>query len=146
MRFCLSYIPGRLGVLFVVPDSYVDPEYRDYGVTFLNYLVLLWASSWFVCLPGIGLSLLNDSSLPLFRVYFCSIPFHYIINPTYESFPFHLAITGMSMHCFFEMEQCVKHLPVGHLYIFVPSVILQLFAIPSWQIVEALHAMPWFEC
>lgn len=35
---------GLPGVLFVLPDSYVDPEYKDYGGThsFNNCLLFVW--------------------------------------------------------------------------------------------------------
>ena len=35
MPFCLCYSTGLLGVLFVLLDSYVDPEYKDNGGRFL---------------------------------------------------------------------------------------------------------------
>jgi hypothetical protein len=35
---CATGLPG---VLFVLPDSYVDPEFKDYGGSFL-LLLLIW--------------------------------------------------------------------------------------------------------
>jgi len=35
MPFYLCCATGLPGVLFVLPDSYVDPEYKDYGGSFL---------------------------------------------------------------------------------------------------------------
>jgi len=32
LTMCATGLPG---VLFVLPDSYVDPEYKDYGGSFL---------------------------------------------------------------------------------------------------------------
>jgi hypothetical protein len=36
---CVTGLPG---VLFVLPDSYVDPEYKDYGGTFLLPDMVFW--------------------------------------------------------------------------------------------------------
>jgi len=33
--FVMMCAAGLPGVLFVLPDSYVDPEYKDYGGSFL---------------------------------------------------------------------------------------------------------------
>jgi hypothetical protein len=72
--------------------------------------------------------------------YRCS-EFIFVIYPFITSSILHMnvyyGITGMStllsMRCFIEMEHCVEYLLLGHRYIFVPSVILQLFASPSRQ-------------
>jgi hypothetical protein len=34
-----SLLTGLPGVLFVLPDSYVDPEYKDYGGKTLHFLI-----------------------------------------------------------------------------------------------------------
>jgi hypothetical protein len=50
IRCYLPCIAGLPGVLFVLPDSYVDPEYKDYGGSFLNHLLgqvaTLYACVW----------------------------------------------------------------------------------------------------
>ena len=35
--FLISLLTGLPGVLFVLPDSYVDPEYKDYGGKILYF-------------------------------------------------------------------------------------------------------------
>jgi hypothetical protein len=37
--FLFSLLTGLPGVLFVLPDSYVDPEYKDYGGKTLHFLI-----------------------------------------------------------------------------------------------------------
>lgn len=44
---CFLCVSGLPGVLFVLPDSYVDPEYKDYGGE-LMLNTLLW-----VCLTRV---------------------------------------------------------------------------------------------